>query len=473
MTKFIVRRLLWMILVLFVVSLITFSLMNAIPGGPFDSAGERPLPEEIIKNIEARYGLNDPIWFRYVSYIGGVAIPKFTYGEWQYNLTLDREDAGLEPILDEEGEPVSLTFPRNILTRYQQESVIDNYLVNIPMPFITRQVPINVRENASSGSAILGRLDAGTDIEVTQLNNRETYYRILVDENAFTPNPKLDAIPTLETTDDGKISVWVLVDRVQPTAETYSADNPVAASIRPAKATLRWLNFGPSYASRSQNVNDLFRNQLIVSAQLGVASIIVSAVIGIPLGVVAGLNRNTSIDYFSMGVAIFGVSVPVIVLGPVLRYVAVQIDWLPVSGWNDSWRQWILPAFALGFAQSALLARLTRASILQVLNEDYIRTARAKGLSERRVLLVHTLKNSMIPVVTVLGPLLAALVTGSFVTETIFAIPGIGRYFITSVTNRDYPVIMGTILVYAFFLVLANMLVDVVYAMLDPRIRYT
>jgi ABC-type dipeptide/oligopeptide/nickel transport system permease component len=118
MTKFIVRRLLWMALVLFVVSLITFGLMNAIPGGPFDSAGERPLPPEIIANIEARYGLNDPLWFRYVSYIGGVAIPKFTYGEWQYKLTLDREDAGMEVVLDEEGEEVPLSWPQNILTGY-------------------------------------------------------------------------------------------------------------------------------------------------------------------------------------------------------------------------------------------------------------------------------------------------------------------------------------------------------------------
>ena len=131
-----------------------------------------------------------------------------------------------------------------------------------------------------------------------------------------------------------------------------------------------------------------------------------------------------------------------------------------------------MPAFALGFAQSALLARLTRASLLQVMNEDYIRTARAKGVSERMVILFHALKNSLIPVVTVLGPLFAALLTGTFVTETIFAVPGMGRFFVTSVTNRDYPVIMGTILLYAAFLVLANLVVDVVYAWLDPRIRY-
>lgn len=458
MLQFIVRRLLWMLLVLFVVSLITFTLMNIVPGGPFDSVGERPLPASIVANIEARYGLDDPTWFRYVNYMGGVAIPTFTYGEWQYKLTLDREEAGLEPLTDENGDDVKLLFPRNTLVRFQEQSVIDNYLVNIPVPFLSRAVPVNVRENASAGTEILGTLEAGTEVQVWRVNSKGDYYQI-----------SLDGLG-LETEAEAG---WVSATRVRAPRGEFSEDNPATTTLRRAPATFRWMNFGPSYANRSQSVNDLFREQLIVSAQLGLAAIIVSSVIGIPLGVMAGLNRNTSIDYFAMGVAILGVSVPVIVLGPVLRYVAVQVEWLPVSGWGDNWRQVILPAFALGFAQSALLARLTRASMLQVLNEDYIRTARAKGLSERRVILVHTLKNSMIPVVTVLGPLLAALVTGSFVTETIFAIPGIGRYFITSVTNRDYPVIMGTILIYAFFLVLANMIVDVVYALLDPRIRYT
>ena len=132
-----------------------------------------------------------------------------------------------------------------------------------------------------------------------------------------------------------------------------------------------------------------------------------------------------------------------------------------------------LPAFALGFASSALLARLSRASLLQVIREDYIRTARAKGLAERLVILRHALKNSLIPVVTILGPLFAALVTGTFVTELIFGIPGMGRYFVISINNRDYPVIMGTILLYALLLVIANLGVDLVYVFLDPRIRYT
>ena len=161
-----------------------------------------------------------------------------------------------------------------------------------------------------------------------------------------------------------------------------------------------------------------------------------------------------------------------IVLGPLLIWIfAIQLAIFPATGWGDV-NQAVLPAFALGLGSSAVIARLTRATLLQTIREDYIRTARAKGLRERAVVIRHALKNSMIPVVTVIGPLFAALVTGTFVTEQIFGIPGLGKYFVTSIGNRDYPVIMGTILLYAVFLVFANLLVDIIYAWLDPRIKY-
>jgi len=179
----------------------------------------------------------------------------------------------------------------------------------------------------------------------------------------------------------------------------------------------------------------------------------------------------------------------VIVMGPLVVWIfGVELRWLPPSGWGsippyrlgflpqsfgwDYFRYAIMPAIVLGLGSSAIIARLTRATLLQVIGEDYIRTARAKGLQERLVISRHALKNSLIPVVTVMGPMFAALITGTFVTETIFGIPGMGRYFVTSITNRDYPVIMGTILLYAVFLVISNLVVDLVYAYLDPRIRY-
>ena len=252
---------------------------------------------------------------------------------------------------------------------------------------------------------------------------------------------------------------------------------------------IRWMNFGPSYKARGRTVNDVFRDNLPVSAQLGVMSLLVAMSIGMPLGILAALKQNTVLDYLGMGVAIFGVSVPVIVLGPILIWIfGVELKWLPPTGWTakppfflgflpnnlnwDFFKHAIMPSVALGLGSSAVIARLTRATLLQTIRDDYIRTARAKGLQERMVVIRHALKNSLIPVVTILGPLFAALVTGTFVTELIFGIPGMGKYFVTSITNRDYPVIMGTILLYAVFLVLANLVVDNVYAYLDPRIRY-
>jgi ABC-type dipeptide/oligopeptide/nickel transport system permease component len=236
--------------------------------------------------------------------------------------------------------------------------------------------------------------------------------------------------------------------------------------------TLRLMNFGPSYARRARTVSDIFRENLPVSAQLGVTAILVASCIGIPLGILSAVRRGTPIDHLSMGFAILGVSVSSITLGPLLRYLfGVQFKVLPPTGWGTA-AHLIMPAFTLGIGSAALLARLTRASLLQVLNEDYIRTARAKGLHEPRVVFAHALKNALTPVVTIYGPFFAAVVTGTFAVEEIFAIPGMGRYFVSAVNGRDYPVIMGTILLYAFLLVVSNFIIDLVYVWIDPRIRF-
>jgi ABC-type dipeptide/oligopeptide/nickel transport system permease component len=337
MGQFIFRRFFWMIVVLFFISIITFTLMRAIPGGPFSR--EKPLPEATLALLNQKYNLDAPLLVQYGDYIGDIVLPIIT-------------------------------------TERIRPSTAEDYLVVIPLPFIAEE------------------------------------------------------------------------------------------------AALRWINFGPTYGSRSRSVNDIFRENLPISFQLGVAAMGIAMAIGIPLGVVSALNRNTWVDYMGMGTAIMGVSIPVIITAPLLQYVfGVQLRALPVTGWGTI-QSAILPAFALGFVNAALIARLTRASLLQVLNEDYIRTARAKGLPERVVITVHALKNSLIPVITILGPLFAALVTGTFVVETIFGIPGMGRYFVTSITGRDYPAIMGTILLYAFILVVMNLIVDIAYAWLDPRIRF-
>ncbi len=231
-------------------------------------------------------------------------------------------------------------------------------------------------------------------------------------------------------------------------------------------------DFGPSLNQRGRTVNDIIVPALKTSGLLGAVSLFLSVIIGLPTGILAALKQNSAVDYVATFIAVAGRSVPNIVLGPLMMWLfALQLGWFPTSGWKGP-IYIVLPAVTLGTAFSAQVARLTRASLLQVIGEDYIRTARAKGLAERAVIVSHALKNSLIPVVTIMGPIFAAVLTGTFVVEQIFAIPGMGKHFVQSVGNRDYPVVMATTLIYAIAIAVANLTVDISYAFLDPRIRY-
>ncbi len=252
----------------------------------------------------------------------------------------------------------------------------------------------------------------------------------------------------------------------------YHLDKPVWQQYLDYLWNLAHFDLGPSFSYRTRTVNDIIADALPVSAQLGFMAITLGVVIGIPAGCLSALKHNTWIDHTSTFVAILGYSIPSLVMGPVLIWIfALGLGWFPVARWQGP-EYWVLPVVTLGAGLSAGIARLTRGSLLQVLQEDYIRTARAKGLRERAVVIGHALKNSLIPVVTILGPMFAAVMTGTFVVEQIFGIPGLGKHFVTSIGNRDYPVILGTTLLYAVLLVVANLLVDITYAWLDPRIRY-
>lgn len=338
MTQYIIRRILGFIPVLLTIILFTFVLMRAIPGGPFDFAGDKSLPPTVVANLEAKYHLDWPIWKQFLSYLVG------------------------DDVLGEEGT---------------------------------------------------------------------------------------------------------------------------------SKGVLR-LDLGPSLRYRGQSVNEIIATTFPTSAQLGILSVLLALLIGVPAGVIAALNQNSWLDYTSTFGAVLFLSVPNLVLAPILIWIfALNLGWFPVAGWGakppyelglfpapsvlfsvDYWSRAVMPVFALGTHAAAGIARLTRGSLLQVIREDYIRTARAKGLRERAVIVVHALKNSLIPVVTILGPLLAALVTGTFVVEQIFGINGMGKHFVQSVGNRDYQVITGVTLIYGVLLVIANLLVDITYAWLDPRIRF-
>jgi oligopeptide transport system permease protein len=243
------------------------------------------------------------------------------------------------------------------------------------------------------------------------------------------------------------------------------------------KQYLRYLgdvlhgDLGPSFRYPDRTVNELLGLGLPVSLLLGVCAMAVALCLGGTAGVLAGVRRNSLADYCTMSCALFGVSIPNFVLGPILMLVfALGLGWLPVAGWG-TWRHLVLPSFTLGAFYAAYVARLTRAGVLEVIGQDFIRTARAKGLREVTVVLRHALPSAILPVVTYLGPASAAVLTGSVVVETVFSIPGIGRYFVGGALNRDYTMVLGTVVSYSVLLVCFNLVVDILYAYLDPRVQ--
>jgi ABC-type dipeptide/oligopeptide/nickel transport system permease component len=353
MYRYIIRRIIWSIPVVILLTFTVFTLMRAMPGGPFDFAGDKNLPKAVTENLERRYHLDWSLGWQFISYL--------------------------------------------------------------------------------FGDDVVGALCKTTPSA-----------------------PGCDAV-----------------------LETYS--------LGVSKGLIRG-DLGMAMRARGRTVNEIVGESFPISLQLGVLAISLALLVGIPLGTLAALRHNSWVDYSSSFFAVLGLSIPSLVLGPLLIWLfALRLGWFPVSTWGaelpfllgfipiptqDFIMHAVLPVLALGMALIASIARLTRASLLQVIGEDYIRTARAKGLSGYVVVARHALKNSLIPVVTILGPLTAAVVTGTFVIEYVFGIPGMGKHFITSIGNRDYALITGVTLVYAVLLVAANLTVDIMYAWLDPRIRF-
>jgi len=304
MLRFVVRRLLQVIPVLFVIITATFFMVRFVPGGPFTA--EKAIPPEILKNIEAHYGLDQPLWRQYLTYLGSIA----------------RGD------------------------------------------------------------------------------------------------------------------------------------------------------LGPSFKYPNRTVNEIIGDKLPVSLELGGLALVVALTLGLTLGVLAAVRRNTWLDYLASSAGLLGICVPTFVLGPLLvLFFAIHLGWVNASGW-DTPADRILPALTLGFVYAAYIMRLTRGGMLEVLNQDFIRTARAKGASETRIVFHHALRGGLLPVVAFLGPGIAGILTGSFVIETIFQIPGLGREFVNSAFNRDYTLVLGTVILYAALIVVCNLVVDVVQVWLNPRLKF-
>jgi dipeptide transport system permease protein len=251
----------------------------------------------------------------------------------------------------------------------------------------------------------------------------------------------------------------------------YHLDEPLYVQYFLYLKSVATFDFGPSIKKSSQTVNEMLGRGFPVSFELGMITLIVAIISGILLGIIAALRHNGIIDYLAMTVAVIGISVPNFVMATLLiQQLAVTWQILPVATWTSP-RHMILPTLALATGPMAIIARLTRASMLEVLTQDYIRTAKAKGLSPVKIVFKHALKNALLPVVTILGSLAASILTGTFVIEKIFAIPGMGKYFVESINQRDYPVIMGTTIFYSTVLVMMLFLVDLAYGILDPRIK--
>lgn len=304
MFRFVVRRLLQTIPVLFVIITATFFMVRFVPGGPFTS--EKALPPEILKNLEAHYGLDQPIWRQYANY--------------------------------------------------------------------------------------LGRIVRG--------------------------------------------------------------------------------DLGPSFKYPNRSVNEIIAQALPVSLELGGWAMLVAMGLGLPLGILAAVRRNTWLDYVCSAIGMIGICVPTFVLGPLLAlFLGIYLQWFNVSGWYGPTDR-ILPGLTLGFVYAAYVMRLTRGGMLEVLNQDYIRTARAKGATETRIVLRHALRGGLLPVVAFLGPAIAGILTGSFVIETIFQIPGLGRQFVISAFSRDYTMVLGTVILYASLIVICNLVVDVVQVWLNPKLKF-
>lgn len=252
----------------------------------------------------------------------------------------------------------------------------------------------------------------------------------------------------------------------------YGLDKPLHRQYLDYLGNLLHGDLGPSFKYANRTVNEIIADKLPTSLELGLWSLAVALAVGLTLGILAAVRRNTWLDYLCSSVAMTGISVPTFVLGPLLVLAfAIHLGWFNASGWYGPADR-VLPAATLGCVYAAYIARLTRGGMLEVLGQDFIRTARAKGASEARVVFRHALRGGLLPVVSFLGPAIAGILTGSFVIETIFQIPGLGREFVNSAFNRDYTLVLGTVILYAALIIVLNLVVDVVQVWLNPRLKF-
>ena len=491
MLKFLFRRTLASLPVLFAILVVTFALSQALPSGPFDAVNQRPMPEHVKAQLEQRYGLDKAVFFNAPTDNNGTdtvwgeqAYAKGGYGEATVGSYAEIENTDIsfsrsyDLVRWDEVTQQFITYTQNPHKDWDDEETIEAVLATSALTAnLTGVTPAVNATSALSGNLLTGAVNDTVTNAVTNFEE---------DCKPYTNYPGWSLVATRQSC----ITTGGTTSRLFNEVQTSTLIDPLDSQFWGYLWNVLHLDFGPSLnvAKINQNtqVSDEISERLPISAKLGFVSVIFGFVFGIPLGVLAAIYHNSVIDYTATFFAILGASTPNIVLAPILIIVfTVEFDLVPSPDpivWRDNKALYaftpsligalILPVIALGTGMSAGVARLTRASLLQVLNEDYIRTARAKGLRERSVVYIHALKNSLIPVATILGPLLAGILTGTFIVERIFAIPGLGESFIDGVAARDYTTIMAVTLLYSVFLIAGNILVDIIYTWLDPRIRF-
>ncbi|HCS64635.1 MAG TPA: ABC transporter [Cellvibrio sp.] len=252
----------------------------------------------------------------------------------------------------------------------------------------------------------------------------------------------------------------------------YHLDDPLWKQYVDYMGNVVQGDFGPSFKYASHSVTELIAAGLPATLELSLYAILFALIVGLPIGILAALKRNTLLDYIPMSTAMIGICMPTFVLGPILLLIfGIWLGWLPVAGWGQISGDKILPSITLGSVYAAYIARICRGGMLEVFSQDYIRTARAKGLSTMRIVVVHALRGGMSPVISFLGPAIAGLLAGSFVVESIFQIPGLGRFYVMAAFNRDYTMIMGLTIFFAFLIILFNLIADILLVWLNPKIR--
>lgn len=487
MLKFLFRRILAAIPVLFAIMVFTFGMSHSLPGGPFDAVNQRPMPEHVREQLNQRYGLDKALFFDTPNDGNGADIL------WGNMVYLKGGFGTVEEGSFEEIENTGVAFSREYKL-YRWDEQASDYAVYEQYPYRPWvSTSGEAAQTASSVTAVITALSGAPSPGALVSNYTGSFTNINYNSqylNNYEENcRRYFQLPgwSLFAKRHNCVTTGGTVNAIFNEEQVRLWSDPMDSQFWNYLWGVVQLDFGPSLniAQLQENtqVIDEIRNRLPVSMQIGLYSVAFGFIMGIPLGVLAAVYHNSAVDYTASFTAILLQSVPSIVLAPIMIIVfAVELKVLPTPTptiWRDSsifngdyLKGLILPMVALGTGMSAGIARLTRASLLQVLGEDYIRTARAKGLRERAVIYIHALKNSLIPVATILGPLLAGVLTGTFVIERIFVIPGLGESFVDSVAARDYTTIMALTTLYSVFLIVGNIMVDIIYTWLDPRIRF-